>query len=55
MKDLRVDGVIYNLATASETIHPDPITEEEVELGVWTTKAPENVFFRGERRWCANY
>jgi len=46
-EDLRVDGVIHNLATASETTHPDPITEEEIEPGVWTTKEPENVFLGG--------
>jgi len=46
-EDLRVDGVIYNLATAFDTTHPDPITEEEVEPGVWTTKEPAEVFLGG--------
>ena len=46
-EDLRVDGIIYNIATASETTHPDPITEEEVTPGVWTTKEPEDVFLGG--------
>jgi len=46
-EDLRVDGLIYNLATASETIHSDPTTEEEIEPGVWTTKEPANVFLGG--------
>lgn len=46
-EDLRVDGVIHNLATASETTHPDPITEEEVEPGAWTTLDPSSVFLGG--------
>jgi len=46
-EDLRVDGAIYNLATASDTTHPDPLTEEEVEPGVWTTKEPAEVFLGG--------
>jgi hypothetical protein len=47
-EDLRVDGVIYNLATASDTTHPDPVTKEEVEPGVWTTKEPASVFLGGQ-------
>ncbi len=46
-EDLRVDGTIYNLATASETIHLDPTTEEEINPGVWTTKEPEDIFLGG--------
>ncbi|MFH0906839.1 MAG: hypothetical protein V1829_01140 [bacterium] len=46
-EDLRVDGVIYNLATASDTTHQDPITEQETEPGVWTTKQPADVFLGG--------
>jgi len=46
-EDLRVEGTIYNLATASETTHPDPDSGQEVEPGVWTTGDPNSVFLGG--------
>lgn len=46
-EDLRVDGVINNLATASGSTHPDPDTGEEVAPGVWTTQNPDDIFLGG--------
>ncbi len=46
-EDLRVDGLIYNIATASDATHPDPNTGAEIEPGVWTTKDPNQVFLGG--------
>lgn len=46
-EDLRIDEPISSLATASDSTHPDPDTEEETSDGVWTTEDPEDIFLGG--------